>query len=169
MSRRLYPKWHEDALTMFKAGRSQIDIADKHGVSRERVRQILVSYGGHKSRPASGISDKVIALYDSGKCVDEIARAVKKGFSCITRILRREGVKVDPLRRREKFFNAVVLAKQGKTVSEIAKELKMSIGVASYVLDKYLPKRDFRVILEKGEKIRAGHWAEKRRKEKADA
>ena len=158
--------WHGDAIEMFKAGRSQADIAAKHGVSRERVNQVLVMFGGHKPRVRPEVTlNKILTLYESDKCIDEIAKKLGKDFFYVVKVLKRAGVSLDPIRRRARHRMAVSLASEGKTVAQISKAIGMSIGVVFYVLRRYMKPEKFSVLLEKGEKFRVKNSADARRRE----
>jgi hypothetical protein len=154
-------------MRMFKNGRSQTEIADKHGVSRERVRQVLVSYGGHKSRIDPEITkNKILKLYRSDCCVDTIAKKLGKSFNYITKVLTRDNLSINPLHRYQKHFDAVVLAAQpGETILSISKKLRMSTGVVCYVLEKYLNEEKLKEMRDRGEELRKQHAAEANRKE----
>ena len=159
MGRGQYPRikgsrasWHKDAMKMFNAGRSQADIAAKHGVSRERVRQVLVSYGGHESRVSPEImKEKILSLYGSDKCIDEIAKRLNKPFNYITKVIRRAGVSIDPARRYAKHFNIInrAIHDRESTVSGISKDSGISSGVVFFVLQKHLNKEAFQKILDR--------------------
>lgn len=163
-------EWHKDAITMFKAGRSQSEIAEKHGVSRERVNQVLVQFGGHQPRERPEVMlEKVMSLYEADKCVDEIAKKLGKDFFYITKVLKRAGVSVDPVRRYARHRKAVALASEGKTIMEISEELGVSSGLIFYVLRRFMKPDKFSALLKKGEKLRIEHSAEALRRDSANA
>jgi len=140
--------WHADAISMFKSGRSQTDIANKHGVSRERVRQVLVSYGGHVSRPTSDeVQDNIIKLYDSGLCLDEISSKLSLRFKYVSRVFTLRGVRVHPVRRKAIYGKILSLASKGSRVSDIAKDLGLTYRSVFIILQRYLDKKEFTKIV----------------------
>jgi hypothetical protein len=108
-------------------------------------------------------------LYAAGKCVDEISTRVGKGFSCITRILKRAGIVAGNLRRRVEHKEIVERALKGETVSQISVAMGMSISVVFYVLQKNLNADIFDKLLGKRKKICRERIGTTKKEERAHA
>ena len=140
--------WHADAIKMFKAGRKQSEIARKYGVSRERVHQILVGFGGHVCREdTTETRNRIKQMYAAGKCIDEIAKTVEREYIYVTRVLKRDGVAPIPGRQRLAQKRILKMADKGKTAAEIIHATGYSDSAVRLVLNKTLGSAGYEKLL----------------------
>ena len=81
-----------------EAGWNNVKIAEKYGICRERVRQILGGYRADLSAKANAAKEQIIAMRLEGKSIMEISRAVMLPMGYIVRLadLPRRGTKPIP-------------------------------------------------------------------------
>jgi hypothetical protein len=146
--------WYKKAVSLSEKGKSQAAIGRMFKVTRERVRQVLVEYGGHVSKDVDGIRDKIIGKYNRGRSIEDISGEMGMTLTAVRVILERAGVSVEPLRKREWYGEAVRLSKEELSLTEIAKRINKELGTVSTFLRKNLSKSRFERLLDIGRRVR---------------
>jgi len=122
-------------LALAKSGATYDDIGCCVSLSRERVRQIVQSYGIFRQESISQLHQRIEALATEGRTVGEIASEVGRDFSYVDHYCRQNRLRV-PRRSRlisgtskarkkpsEELPRVLELVAKGMTTMQIAQEL----------------------------------------------
>ena len=139
-------------IQLHKSGMTQADIARKMKITRERVRQILVKYGGHTSRKL--LRPEVIKLYEEGLCLDEIGKKLKRGSGNIRQVLWKCNIAVPENRFSTLRRDMLKFISEGKSIQEIADIRGVNNSSAYCSARRLLTKEEFAKLLDIGETIR---------------
>src|SRR5574343_1056539 len=90
-----------EVVRRYRANDTLQAIGDDFGISRERVRQIVIQAGETPRRHLRDLSAG-IAMYAEGKSMADIADALNCGQQSVAGFLRRNGVAIRPVGRPRK-------------------------------------------------------------------
>lgn len=123
-------------LALAKSGATYADIGRCVSLSRERVRQIVQSYGIFRQDSIAQLHQSIEKLATEGRTVGEIAVAVNRDFSYVDHYCRQNRLRVprrssrlisgtSQVRKKpsEELPRVIELVAQGKTTMQIATEL----------------------------------------------
>ena len=95
------PLREAEVVRRYRANDTLQAIGSDFGISRERVRQIVIQAGETPRRRLRDLSAG-IAMYQSGKSMADIADALNCGQQSVAGFLRRSGVAIRPVGRPRK-------------------------------------------------------------------
>lgn len=138
-----------EAIAMYQSGKTLQDVADVARLSRERVRQVLTSYGIRRtnfqiakivsSRREVSKDDLLVAIDDGHTSEYAIARHLRRSIVCVKRSLVKYGiVLLPPFDPVKEALNAEIVRRyeSGERIVSIA----IAVGVSPSYVHRYLVK-----------------------------
>lgn len=148
----------KEMIELWNLGKTLEQIGHNYGITRERVRQLLIREGiDTTNRPLTPEQKRFVQEYVNGRSLTEVAARAKSNPDTVRGWLRKEGVPVRPSRKQRKIQpqtkeNAKLAAqwyREGVSVEEIGKRLgyQSKSGGSVYRLLAYAGvKLDRRII-----------------------